>query len=148
MFCFQFNGEHLFHWYDREGNEKTLEIQDGVCNQKSNVLRTDHTQIRNKDHLPISHLSYGPHELETETMTITVSGLVCQQDDLETYETIEDKVSETNAMVTDLKETFEEDDIEIRNLVQNQQEQVEALNVSLSWFLINEAIVGKQSKQC
>ena len=92
---------------------------------KSNVLRTDHAQIRDKSRLPISKLSYGPHQVETEQMTITVSKLVCQQDDLETYETLEDQISETNAMITDLKETVEEDDIEIRNLVKNQQETFE-----------------------
>ena len=85
MFSFQFNGEHLFHWHDREGNEKTLEIQDSLCNLKSNVLRTDHAQIRDKSHLPISKLLYGPHQLETEQMTITVSELVCPQDSLENF---------------------------------------------------------------
>ena len=58
-------------------------------------------------------------------MTITVSELVCKQDDLETHETIEDQISETNAMITDLKETVEEDDIEIRKLIKNQQETFE-----------------------
>ena len=125
MFSFQFNGEHLFHWHDREGNEKTLEIQDSLCNLKSNVLRTDHAQIRDKSHLPISKLLYGPHQLETEQMTITVSKLVCQQDHLENFETIEDQISETNAMITDLKEKVEEDDIEIRNLVKSQQDSFE-----------------------
>ena len=59
--------------------------------------------------MPISQLSYGPHQYETEKMTITVSELVCQQDDLETYKTVEDKISETNALITDLKETVMED---------------------------------------
>ena len=115
----------MFHWYDREGNEKILQIQDSLCNQKSNVLRTDHAQIKEKSWLPISKLSYGPHQLETEKMTITVSELVCQQDHLENFETIEDQISETNALITDLKETVEEDDIEIRNLVKIQQDTFE-----------------------
>ena len=125
MFSFQFNGEDIFHWYDREGNEEILQIPDSLCNQKSNVLRTDHAQIRDKSRLPISKLSYGPHQLETEKMTITVSKLVCQQDHLENFETIEDQISETNAMITDLKEKVEEDDIEIRNLVESQQDTFE-----------------------
>ena len=115
----------MFHWYDRDGNENILHISDSVCNLKSNVLRTDHAQIRDKSRLPISKLSYGPHQVETEQMTITVSKLVCQQDDLETYETLEDQISETNAMITDLKETVEEDDIEIRKLIKNQQDTFE-----------------------
>ena len=102
-----------------------MQIQDSLCNQKSNVLRTDHAQIKEKSWLPISKLSYGPHQLETEKMTITVSELVCQQDHLENFETIEDQISKTNALITDLKETVEEDDIEIRNLVKIQQDTFE-----------------------
>ena len=81
---FQFNGEHLFHWYDREGNEQILDLENSVCNEKSNVLQNDHAQITQKSTLPISKLSYGPLSYNTEKMTITVGALICQQNDLST----------------------------------------------------------------
>ena len=42
-----------------------------------------------------------------------------------TLETIEDQISETNAMINELKETVQEDDIEIRKLIKNQQDTFE-----------------------
>jgi len=58
--------------------------------------------------LPISQLSYGPHQYETEKMTITVSELVCQQDDLETYQTIEDQIHEMNTTVYEFRDAIDE----------------------------------------
>ena len=55
-------------------------------------------------------------------MKITVSELVCLQNDLETYETIEDQILEMNTTVYELQESVEEDDIEIRKLIKNQQD--------------------------
>ena len=42
-----------------------------------------------------------------------------------TLETIEDQISETNATINELKETVQEDDIEIRKLIKNQQDTFE-----------------------
>ena len=42
-----------------------------------------------------------------------------------TLETIEDQISETNATINELKETVEEDEIEIRKLIKNQHDTFE-----------------------
>ena len=42
-----------------------------------------------------------------------------------TLETIEEQISETNAMVNELNETVQEDNIEIRKLIKNQQDKFE-----------------------
>ena len=41
-------------------------------------------------------------------MTITVSELVCQQDDLETYQTIEDQIHEMNTTVYEFRDAIDE----------------------------------------
>ena len=45
-----------------------------------------------------------PHQYESEKMTITVSELVCQHNEFETYQTIEDQILEMNTTVYELKE--------------------------------------------
>ena len=53
-------------------------------------------------------------------MTITVSELVCQQDDLETYQTIEDQIHEMNTTVYELQESVEVKNTEIGRLISTQ----------------------------
>ena len=45
---------------DRDENEKTLNVDNSLCNQKENILVTDHAQITEKSALPISTIKYGP----------------------------------------------------------------------------------------
>ena len=83
-FClsFQFNGENLFYWEDRFGNERTLTIEDSNCNQKSNIFLTDHAQITTKSLLPITKIKYGPLPYKSEKMIISVGSLVCKKSNL------------------------------------------------------------------
>ena len=55
----QFNGEDRFTWINRDGEEKTLSIDNSECNEKKPILAQDIVQITNKGHLPIQSIKVG-----------------------------------------------------------------------------------------
>ena len=55
----QFNGEDRFTWINRDGEEKTVSIDNSECNEKKPILAQDIVQITNKGHLPIQSIKVG-----------------------------------------------------------------------------------------
>ena len=55
----QFNGEHRFTWTNRDGEEKTVSIDNSECNEKKPILAQDIVQINNKRDLPIQSIKVG-----------------------------------------------------------------------------------------
>ena len=55
----QFNGEDRFTWINRDGDEKTVSIDNSECNEKKPILAQDIVQINNKRDLPIQSIKVG-----------------------------------------------------------------------------------------
>ena len=86
---------------DRDGNEKILNVDNSLCNQKENVLVTDHVQITEKSALPLSTIKYGPLPNESAKMKITIGELVCQAG-TETEYTVEDHINELDLAIANI----------------------------------------------
>ena len=74
----QFNGEDRFTWINRDGEEKTVSIDNSECNEKKPIFAQDNVQITNKRDLPIQSIHYGM-EFEFEQMKIIVGPIICQK---------------------------------------------------------------------
>ena len=55
----QFNGEDRFTWINRDGEEKTVSIDNSECNEKKPIFAQDIVQITNKTQLPIQSIKVG-----------------------------------------------------------------------------------------
>ena len=89
---FQFYGEHLFTWINRDGEEKTVTIENSECDRKKPIWAHDVVQIDNKRDLPIKTVKYGKMELELEEMKLEIGPVICQKPEHE-IDDVEEKIN-------------------------------------------------------
>ena len=72
-FFFQFDGQELLFWEDRNGAEHALPLLgDGNCNIKSPTLVQDVGKIEETNALPITAIVYGQAVVEGEFAKATI----------------------------------------------------------------------------
>ena len=128
IFIFQFNGQNLLSWVDKNGIEHKVTLDSNNCDSKRPVWQTDSGSINDKELLPITAIKYGPLLYAEEMGKVKVGPLECIS--LESHEIID--INKLSDQVEKLEDVLNATIIEHATEISRLEDKFDATNTKVA----------------